>query len=125
MPKYSDQQLDGHVMQAFTRHIGKQNPIGRWELVAWIFGAAAAVSQDDNNVYDRQIRESIARLRKAGALICNMGDGRGMYVASSQDEYNEFRQYYGSAAFEKLEIIRAMDLAANEQFPDRLQMKLL
>lgn len=125
MPKYTDGQLDGHVMQAFTRHIGKGNPIGRWELVAWIFGAAAAVQQDDNNLADRQIRESIARLRKGGALICNLGDGRGMYLASNYDEYAEFRQYYGSAAFEKLEVIRALDSAAQEQFAEALQPRLL
>lgn len=125
MPKFTDGQLDGHVMQAFTRHVGKGNPIGRWELVAWIFGPAAAVPQDDNNVHDRQIRESIARLRRSGALICNLGDGRGMYLASNYEEYAEFRAYYGSAAFEKLEIIRALDHAAREQFEDALQPRLI
>lgn len=123
--RLTDEQLDQRVTAAFVFYVGKDHPIGRWELVAHIFGAAAAFPQDDSNMYDRQIRESIARLRRGGALICNMGDGRGMYIAANQEEYNEFRAYYGSAAFEKLEIIRGMDAAANEQFPDRLQMKLL
>ena len=66
----------------------------------------------------------MARLRKSGLLICDMGDGSGRFLAMSAQEYQAFRQYYGSQAFEKLETIRAMDRAADEMFPNRLQPSL-
>ena len=123
--KYTDLELDKEVLFVLKQHLGKKNPVGRWEIVSRVFGAGAAALQNDDNPADRQIRESIARLRKGGVLVCNMGDGRGSYLAESVEEYNEFRSYYGSAAFEKMEIIRRMDDAAKSEFPDLLQPRLI
>ena len=38
MPRFSDDQLDASVLYFLKQHRGKSNPIGRWELVAKIFG---------------------------------------------------------------------------------------
>lgn len=125
MQRFSDEELDREVLHVLKQHTGKNNPVGRWELVSKIFGASSAIQQNDENPADRVIRESIARQRKNGLLVCNMGDGRGSYLASTLDEYTEFRQYYGSAAFEKISIIHNMDDAAKDHFPDMLQPRLL
>lgn len=129
MPKYSDDELDRHVLFFLRQHVGKGSPIGRWELVARLYGPDACFPQNDNNFADRQIREAVARLRKQGVLICDMGDGKGRYLASSLEEYQGFRKYYGSSAFEKLEAIRAMDKAAGqewaEEMADQRQPRLL
>jgi hypothetical protein len=58
-------------------------------------------------------------------LICDMGDGHGRYLAATIEEYQAFRQYYGAGAFERLATIREMDKAAEEVWPDVLQMRLL
>lgn len=124
MPK-NDEQLDRDVLFWLKHHIGKQNAIGRWELVQRIFGEEAARVQSDENPYDRQIREAVVRLRRSGLLICDMGDGRGRYIAATLEEYQAFRKYYGAGAFEKLETIREMDKAAGRTWSDPLQEKLL
>ena len=123
-PKLTDEQLDREVLFHLKLHLGAAHPIGRWAIVMKIFGAGAAVPRSDSNIYDRQVRESVARLRKGGLLVCDVGDGSGKFLAVSAQEYQAFRQYYGAQAFEKLEILRAMDRAADEQFPNRLQPSL-
>lgn len=125
MPTFTDEQLDREVLYWLKQHRGRQNPMGRWELVTRIFGMEAARVQSDDNPADRQIRESVARLRRSGLLICDMGDGHGRYLAATVEEYQAFRQYYGAGAFEKLATIREMDKAAEEVWPDALQMRLL
>ncbi|HEX2994758.1 MAG TPA: hypothetical protein VHP14_08040 [Anaerolineales bacterium] len=123
----SDTQLDRDVLVWLKHHVGKQNAIGRWELVQRIFGEEAARVQSDENQYDRQIRDAVVRLRRSGLLICDMGDGRGRYVAATLEEYQAFRKYYGAGAFDRLTTIREMDNAAKEAWPgsDPLQEKLL
>ena len=74
MPKISEQQLDAEVLFQLKQHRGRNNPIGRWQLVAKIYGPEAMHPQNDDNMADRQIRESVERLRKSGALICDMAD---------------------------------------------------
>jgi hypothetical protein len=125
MPRYNDEQLDAEVLFAIKQHVGRQHPIGRWELVAKIFGPVAAGDQNDNNPADRQIRESVERLRKRGVLICDMGDGVGRYMAETYDEYKAFRAKYGSRAFAIIDTLHEMDEAAKREFPDILQPRLL
>lgn len=125
MPTLTDDQLDANVLYFLKKHRGKANPIGRWELVAKIYGPEAALPEDDSNRADREIRESVKRLRRAGVLICDMGDGRGRFLADNKAEYDAFRTYFGAAAFEKMETLRAMDDAVVCEFPDEQQPRLL
>lgn len=74
---------------------------------------------------DRQIREAVERLRKRGVLICDMGDGVGRYLAETFDEYQAFRNKYGSRAFAIMDTLREMDKSAEHEFPDALQPRLL
>jgi hypothetical protein len=124
MPKMTDAELDKNVLYFLKQHVGKENAIGRWEIVTKIFGMGACFPESDDNLADRQIRSSVARLRRRGLLVCDMGDGRGRYLASSLAEYDAFRAYFGSAAFEKMETIRAMDKSAEREFPEKLQPRL-
>lgn len=125
MPKISEEQLETEVLFWLKRHRGRQNPIGRWELVAKIFGAGAALDESDNNPADRQIRETVERLRKRGVLICDMGDGTGRFLAETLEEYQAFRAKYGSRAFAIMDTLREMDKAAEQEWADPLQPRLL
>jgi len=124
-PRFTDDQLDVEVLFLLRQHRGRKNPIGRWEMVAKIYGPQACEPRSDDNFADRQIRESVARLRRQGVLICDMGDGKGRFLAATLEEYAGFKAYFGSAAFEKIETIHAMDRAAAEAFPSELQPRLL
>lgn len=114
-------QLDRDVLFHLSIHRGKGDPIGRWELVEKIFGRAAREPESDENLYDRHVRASVERLRVEGHLICDMGDGRGRYLASTADQYWAFRMKYGSHAFQILETIGHMDGAAGRQFGEVVQ----
>ena len=125
MFRLDNEQLDAEVLFQLKQHRGKHLPIGRWELVAKIYGPVAPQEQNDGNLYDRAIRESVMRLRRRGVLICDMGDGTGRFLAETVDEYQAFRLKYGSRAFEVMETLREMDKAAEQEFPNSKQPRLL
>jgi hypothetical protein len=112
--KYTDDQLDLELILLLKKHIGKDHAIERWETVRRLFGAEAAWPQNDDNMADREIRESVARLRRQGKPICDMGDGRGRFLAATLAEYQAFRLHYGGRAFEVLETLREMDKSAEQ-----------
>jgi hypothetical protein len=125
MPRYTDEQLDQEVLFMLKQHIGQEAPIGRWEMVAKIYGPVAAQDQNDGNYSDRQIRESVERLRKNGILVCDMADGTGRFLAKSLEEYQSFRMKYGSRAFTVIETLREMDKSSESQWGNVLQPRLL
>lgn len=106
-------------------HIGKNNGLDRWWLVRKLFGPGAEIPQTDDNIYDRRIRRTIEVLRRQGALICNLGDGRGWFLAGSAEEYRAFRASYGSHAFPIMATIHEMDKTAQREWPDALQPRLI
>jgi hypothetical protein len=123
--RYSEEQLDTEVLFLLKQHTGQACPIGRWELVLKVYGPVAAQDQNDGNYADRQIRESIERLRKRGILVCDMSDGSGRFLASSLEEYQEFRLKYGSRAFSIMHTLAQMDKAAAQQWENPLQPRML
>jgi len=71
------------------------------------------------------IRAIIEDLREEGIPICNDRDGRGYYVASGPQEYQDFRAVYYSSALTILARIRAMDKTVEKEFgASALQDKL-
>ena len=123
-PKSNDE-LDLAVRQALQWSRGVDLAMDRWDLVRQIFGPGSDFPRDFNNRYDRAIRASVERLRHAGHLICDLGDGSGRFFASCKEEYLAFRAVYGSHAFPILENIHRMDKAAAAVWPDPLQPGLL
>lgn len=112
----SDVQLDREVMFRLMQHKGKPNAIERWCLVALLFGdeAATAPMRNNNNEYDRHMRESVERLRSQGQHICNLGGG--YFIAASRGEYKEFKKYYLRSAYRQLQITSAMDDSADARW---------
>jgi len=105
-------QLDAEVAFILRQHMGMNNAIPRWDLVARVFGESAAVVRDNDNQYDRKVRESIERHREKGRHFCNVGSG--YFVATSREEYEQFKKYYLGAAYRKLQITAVMDDKADE-----------
>lgn len=123
--EYSNDELDKQVLFFLKDHRGQGRAVGRWELVAKIYGHEAALVQNDNNASDRQIRNAVERLRRGGALICDMADGSGRFLAQTLDEYQAFRAKYGGRAFQIIETLHEMDKAAAQQWENPLQPRLI
>jgi len=126
MPKtfLSKDELDHDLLYVLMQHQGAGNAIDRWDLVERLYGEKQQTESDDNS-QDRAVREGIERLRHAGHMICNMGDGSGYYIAGTVEEYQAFRNKYGAHAFPIMEAIREMDRAANERWENPLQPRLI
>ena len=125
MPPQTNDQLDSDVLFHLGYHIGKQNAADRWELVEKIYGVAVPQSErNDDNLFDREIRYAVGRLRLKGHLICDLGNGNGRWLAANEDEFWEFYAYYVKPIKSRAEVARALKAAAQERFPNLLQPSL-
>lgn len=120
----TDEQLDEILKKLFQLHQGKTNAIKRWDLVIKVFGEGSDVPRTDANGYDRQIRDSVERLRNHGVLILNLNDGRGRYLAANEAEYLEFRNVYVKQVKSIAAVLRTMDKQAVRVYPSILQPAL-
>lgn len=120
----TDEQLDEILKKLFQLHQGKTNAIKRWDLVIKVFGEGSDIPRTDANGYDRQIRDSVERLRNHGVLILNLNDGRGRYLAANEGEYLEFRNVYVKQVKSIAAVLRTMDKQAVRVYPSILQPAL-
>lgn len=120
----TDTDLDEKLKKFFALHQGKANAVKRWDLVIAIFGAGSDLPRTDANSCDRQIRDSVERLRNHGILILNLNDGRGRYLAANEAEYLEFRNVYVKQVKSIAAVLRTMDKQAVRVYPSILQPAL-
>jgi hypothetical protein len=123
-PKLTDDQLDETLKKLFHLHQGKANAIKRWDLVIKVFGEGSDIPRTDGNNYDRQIRDSVERLRNHGVFILNLNDGRGRYLMANKDEYMEFRNVYMKQVKSIAAVLHTMDKQVVRVYPDILQPAL-
>lgn len=124
MPR-TDEDLDREVLHFLLQHQGKENRIDRWKLVEQVFGGTVpAELQNDDNIYDRMIRYSVGRLREAGYLICDLGDGSGRWVAATEAEFWEFYSYYVKPIKTRADIAKALKKSAQKRWPNLMQPNL-
>ena len=121
----TNEELDRIVLHILLRHPGKANRIGRWELVEQVYGGPVLPEyQTDDNVYDREIRYAVGRLRAEGHLICDLGDGMGRWMAATRDEFWEFYSYYVKPIKSRADVARALKKAAQAKWPNLMQPSL-
>jgi hypothetical protein len=118
-------ELEQKIMTELAHHVGKAYALDRWDLVLLMFGYEEVDPRNDSNRADRAVRKAIESLRSQGRIICNLGDGAGWFLPATDEEYRAFRAVYGSHAFPIMENLQAMDHAAQEQWPNALQPRLL
>jgi hypothetical protein len=125
MPTLSQAELDVEVLFILGQHVGKENAVNRWEMVRIIDGKPVPFHlQNDDNPRDREIRFAIGRLRAAGHLICDLGDGNGRYMAANEAEFWELYSYYVKPIKARAEIALALKKSAARRWPNVLQMSL-
>jgi hypothetical protein len=124
MSKYSDEQLDCELVYILNQHVGKEKAIKRWDLVARVFSPVPLYLQNDDHPEDREIRYAVSRLRAQGHLICDLGDGKGRYLAANEAEFWELYNYYLKPIQARSNVLRAMKKAAEYRWPNLLQPNL-
>lgn len=122
----TEEQLDREVLYILQQHQGKENRIDRWDLVERVFGGPVEpVFRNDDNLYDRDIRYAVGRLRAAGHLICDLGDGAGRWMAATEKEFWEFYSYYIKPIKSRADVARALKKSAAKRWPNLMQPSLL
>ena len=79
----TNEDLDNELLNILHHHVGRENAIGRWDLVEKIYGPVVFYQRNDDNLDDRKIRAAVSRLREHGYFICDQGNGKGRYLASN------------------------------------------
>lgn len=123
---FTDEQLDKNVLYFLSKPgVTFENRLDRWELVKQVFGEFVPEHQrNDDHPLDRNIRESVSRLRMAGHLICDMGDGKGRWVATSEEEFWKFYARFVKPISATARTARALKKAAEQKFPKLNQPSL-
>lgn len=112
--------LDRAVLRALEAHQGKDQALGRKELVGMVAKLGFAC-------HDRHVRETIKQMRRKGYLICSAaGEDGGYYLARNMAEYQAFKETeYLAKIVDMHETLAAMDAAARQAFGDGVQLSLL
>lgn len=112
--------LDRQILRILQLHRGRDNAIGRDQLVAGVRISGF------RRIDERQVREMIKQLRRAGHLIGSAaGGGGGYYLIASQAEFEEFaQQEYKAKISDMAETLRAMQLTAENLWGPHLQPTL-
>jgi hypothetical protein len=111
--------LDRVLLRVFGFHIGRENAIGRGELVE-------VLKANGMNVNERLARRAIHDLRRDGHLICSApGEDGGYYKARSHQEVDEFiNRELHPKAMDLLETEKAVRESAKRQFGEGYQESL-
>lgn len=118
----NQEEIERQVRYILSKHIGKTNPVSRWELVERIFGREAAANRGNNNPFDRQIREIIEKYRVED-LIVSSSNGAGYWLAADQSEVNIIADEYEKRSKNMLDKASRLRKRGVEKFGP--QMKLL
>jgi hypothetical protein len=111
--------LDRALLRVLSFHNGRDNAIGRGEVVN-------ALKSHGFDVHERQARQAIHNLRREGHLICSApGENGGYYMATSHREVNEFIQReIHPKAMDLLETEKKIREAAKRKFGEGYQESL-
>jgi DNA-binding transcriptional regulator PaaX len=111
--------LDRALLRILSYHSGRQNAIGRGELVANLRRHGFAVSE-------RAMRAQISQLRKSGYLIGSAaGADGGYYLIQTAQEFDEFASMeYRAKIRDMSETLRAMQKAADSRWGSAQQTTL-
>jgi hypothetical protein len=111
--------LDRALLRILSFHNGRDNAIGRGEMVDTLKASGF-------DVHERQARQVIHDLRRDGHLICSApGNDGGYYMASSNHEVSEFidREIHPKA-MDLLETEKSIRESAKKKFGEGYQENL-
>lgn len=90
----TDEEIESEVRHILSFRKGKENKISRWELVERVFGREAAANRSsNNNLYDRKIREAIAKWRDIDLIVSSSGSS-GYWLAADMEDIELIAEEY-------------------------------
>lgn len=114
--------LDAQVLAVLDDHRGKANRITRLELVNQIFGSNLSTRDNLANIWiDRQVRESIERLRKKTVILSSSGSG-GYWLPENLKEVETYSAEIVSRARQLEEQSRQLLHLALETFGPQMRL---
>lgn len=122
--------LERAIVQVLKWHVGRQNAIKKQRPAKSVLNTTDGIMEKlalagGFRPHERQFRDAIRNLRRAGWLIASTS-ADGYFLVSDLLEYNEFRDSELSARIADLSETRAaMDAAARQRFGDAVQVGLL
>ena len=114
-------QIEQEVRTILSFHVGKQNPVSRWELVERIFGHEAAADRGNNNPFDRQIRTIIERYREVD-FICSSSGQAGYWLAADMSDVEIIVNDYVDRARTMEEKARNLKKRGVEKFGPQIEL---
>lgn len=113
--------LDKDVLFALQYALGRKHAIGRAALLGYLHSVYG------REVNEREMRQCIHDLRRAGHLICSApGEDGGYYMATTLQEFDEFlERELHPKAMDLLETEKAMKAAARQRFGEAAQIGLM
>lgn len=123
---FTDEKLDKKVLYFLDKpSVHFDNRLDRWETVYLVFGERVPEGmRNDDHPLDRAVRDSVSRLRMAGHLICDMGDGKGRWIAKTEEEFWKFYARFVKPISSTARTARAMKDSAKVKFPNLNQPSL-
>lgn len=108
-------ELKKAISDVLSDHYGLDNIIPQKDLLH-----ACKLALPQEKIDSRKLRDTVFEMRCDGILICSLsGKGTeqpGYFLPASLEEYERFRNFYGSYAKRIFEALRAMDPVAKQEF---------
>lgn len=117
------EELDAAVLEALWYRKGKSQRISRVDLIWQVFGVRVGKNQLANNKMDRQIRESIERLRQEYVILSSSGLD-GYWFPECMAEVLNYLAEIESRACKLLQQKARMQRNAEAQFEPQMQEML-
>jgi len=117
----NQEEIEREVRYILSKHLGKENPVSRWELVERVFGRDAAANRGNNNPFDRQIREIIEKYR-VDDLIVSSSNGAGYWLAVNQAEVDIIADEFEKRSKNMLDKASKLRRRAIEKFGPQMEL---
>ncbi len=118
---HSDEEIARQVRFILSFHKGRENRISRWELVEKVFGREAAANRGNNNPFDRQIREVVAKYRDTDLIVSSSGTD-GYWLAADMNDVDAIAQEYVNRSREMEERARNLRRRGAEVFGPQMPL---
>jgi len=114
------------ILTVLDGHRGRENRIGRVELLYWTnikLGHVIGNTLSITGCGDREMRAAIQELRDQGHLICSSSGAGGYWLADSMNEAQEMYDDYHGRAMSCLVTAKKIMESAQREFGGQLELR--
>jgi len=122
----ADSSLTAALLRVLRGHRGQRQAIRRGELVQIMRAELPQLRDVSPKTADRRVRDAIAEAAARGgeaALVCNLGNGLGYFIAQEESEVEAYNRQEDSRILSLLRRRRAQKRAARAELAFRRQLE--